>query len=163
MYGHFEQNWLHYWSWVPVNWYQILPPSGRRPPDVKNFVKPILDSLFNQKFICGKQHKFLLSSTDSDRKRVFYSVPKIYKSLSTWPSKTCPPSRPIISDVDSPTYQISKYISDQIQKLSTSHESYLKDNYDFLNQLRLLKFDKDIALVTLDVKSLYTNIDTPTA
>ena len=130
-------------------------------------IEPILLDLLNNGHIKKKQFNFLLGEPDSHRDRVFYSVPKIHKSLESWyrpPNmpRDCPPTppgRPIVSDVGSQTYQIGKYISSQLKDLATSHKSYLKDTYDFLDKLKRLKVPPNAALVTLDVKSLYTNID----
>ena len=102
----------------------------------------------------------MLGTPDSHRKRVFYTLPKVHKPQSSWfiPNKM-PPGRPIVSDINSPTQNVAKFISSKLKSLSCAHPSFIKDSYDFLEKLRSIKCPKDAALVTLDVKSLYTNID----
>lgn len=55
---------------------------------------------------------------------------------------------------------MSLYIDSFFGPLSTRDQSYLKDNYHFLDIIRSLNFPLDTCLFTLDVDSLYANIDT---
>lgn len=138
--------------------YTSLPPNT----DLKTreLIKLSLIDLLDKRQIQKKQFDFLLGDPDSHRKRIFYTLPKIHKPMQSWfmPNKV-PPGRPIISDVSSPTHQIAKFISSKLKDLASSHPSYLKDTYDFLNKLKALNIPANSTLVTLDVKSLYTNID----
>ncbi len=70
-----------------------------------------------------------------------------------------PPGRPIVSDCDSDTYRISEYIDYFLYPLAIKHPSYIKDTPDFLDKLANIKPDPNSLLITLDVDSLYTNID----
>lgn len=138
--------------------YERLDPSVRL--DTKKLIQTQLYSLRRKGFISQKQLKFLQLSTSSVQKRTFYTLPKIHKDRKTWLSENIPPGRPIVSDVGSPTYQIGKFISHQLKELSQTHPSYVKDSYHFLDKIRRLNVPPNAALVTLDVSSLYTNIDT---
>ncbi|KAL2076952.1 hypothetical protein ACEWY4_027451 [Coilia grayii] len=40
------------------------------------------------------------------------------------------------------------------------HPSYIKDTYDFLNKIKTIKIPQTAFLFTIDIESLYTNIDT---
>ena len=86
-------------------------------------------------------------------------LPKIHKPVDKWLDKKIPPGRPIISDCSSETYTISEYIDHFLQPLANKHPSYIKDTYDFINKLKQSKVEKNTLLVTLDVSSMYTNID----
>ena len=121
-------------------------------------VNDILYDLVEKKFISNKQYKYLKSPEDP-RPRQFYMLPKIHKSLDKWPSPTMPPGRPIISDCSSETYKVSEYIDSFLQPLASSHDSYIKDTYHFINILKQLKVNENSLIVTLDVESMYTNID----
>ena len=70
-----------------------------------------------------------------------------------------PPGRPIISDCDSESYKVAEYIDHFLQEISQKHPSYIKDTYDFLSKLRTAKVQPHTLLITLDVESMYTNID----
>ena len=116
--------------------------------------------LIDKGYINQKQYEFILGNPDSHRKRVFYTLPKVHKPEPSWFIQgKMPPGRPIVSDINSPTQQIAKFISTKLKGLSCAHPSFIKDTYHFLEKLRSMKFPKHAALVTLDVKSLYTNID----
>ena len=119
-----------------------------------------LQKLVSKNILDKSQYDFLLNSVDSGRDRVFYTLPKIHKSLSSWfEPNSAPPGRPIVSDVASPTNQIAKLISKKLKTLACSHDSYIRDTNHFLERLRKIKVPQNAALVTLDVSSLYTNID----
>jgi hypothetical protein len=70
-----------------------------------------------------------------------------------------PPGRPIISDCESESYAVSEYIDYFLQNLACKHNSYVKDTPDFLTKLKQVKIKPDTLLVTLDVESMYTNIN----
>ena len=70
------------------------------------------------------------------------------------------PGRPVISSINCHTSKISEFVDYQLQPLVQSLNSYVKDTTDFLNKIKGISNDlpaKSI-LVTMDVKSLYTNI-----
>ena len=57
-------------------------------------------------------------------------------------------------------YSISAYVDEFLRPLAEKLPSYIKDTTDFISCLKSLgKIPKDCYLVTLDVSSLYTNID----
>ena len=70
-----------------------------------------------------------------------------------------PPGRPIISDCDSESYKVAEYIDNFLLEVSQKHQSYTKDTYDFLSKLRSANVQPYALLITLDVESMYTNID----
>jgi hypothetical protein len=88
------------------------------------------------------------------RTPVFYTLPKIHKSL------TSPKGRPIVSGYNSFTEMISHFVDFQILKISQNCSSYIKDTTDFLRKLSALgQLPDNSILVTMDVTSLYTVID----
>ena len=64
----------------------------------------------------------------------------------------------IVSDVESDSYQYARLIDDTLKPISNLHPSYIKNTFDFLDELRDQTFEKDVWLVTIDIESLYTNI-----
>lgn len=44
--------------------------------------------------------------------------------------------------------------------MSQKHDSYIKDTFDFVNKLRQVSIPPDGKLFTIDIESLYTNIQT---
>lgn len=129
-------------------------------PDTIPLVHKIVNSLHQKKFISNKQKKYLLN-TSEPRPRFFYLLPKIHKDPAKWSKPfEIPPGRPIVSDCSSETYCTAEFIDHYLNPLSTTHPSYIKDTYHFVEVVRGLHIPQEAMLFTLDVDSLYTNIDT---
>ena len=93
--------------------------------------------------------KCLLS--EEMRTSLFYILPKIHKPWN--------PGRPIVSSCGAPTEEISLFVDYHLAPLVNTLPSYIKDTTDFLVKLQILPpLLPGTLLVTLDVKSLYTNI-----
>lgn len=123
-------------------------------------VRKILTKLKDEGFINRKQLTYLFGP-DSPRQRRFYLLPKIHKDPETWSVPfRMPPGRPIVSDCGSDTYATAEYIEYFLNPLSTRHPSYVRDTYDFLDKIRTIDLPDHCLLFTIDVDSLYTNIDT---
>ncbi|KAK2852016.1 hypothetical protein Q5P01_008292 [Channa striata] len=71
-----------------------------------------------------------------------------------------PPGRQIVSDCGSETYLTAEFLDFYLNPLSTTHPSYIKDTYDFVEKVRKLHVPREAMLFTMDVDSLYTNIHT---
>ena len=96
--------------------------------------------------------KTMASLFSRDRKPSrFYILPKIHKRGN--------PGRPIVSSCGSPTEGISHFVDYHLASLVKEIPSYIKHTTDFLNKLQKIKhLPTETLLVTLDVRSLYTNI-----
>lgn len=84
----------------------------------------------------------------------FYLLPKVHKE-----PKDNPPGRPIISGNGTLTEPASKYIDHFIKPLVKKLPSYIEDTTDVLNKIGTLTNIRSHYLVTMDVESLYTNIE----
>ena len=94
--------------------------------------------------------KQFLTPNLKPRTPIFYGIPKIHKINS--------PLRPIVSWFDSPTDNLSKYITHYLQPLTDKLPSFIKDTKHFLQLINDIPLPKNAILVTADVTSLYTNI-----
>lgn len=140
------------------NYYQPLP--GPMQSETQEIIKPIIDNLYYKKFINFKQLTYLYGP-DSPRPRLFYLLPKIHKPPQSWTVPfSVPAGRPIISDCGSESYRIAEYIDYYLNPLAHMHSSYVKDTYDFVHKLRTLRVPAQSFLFSIDVDSLYTNIET---
>ena len=152
-------------NYISEGYRQLDNPSHYKKLDKPIFhstgqkINEILTDLHQQNFISSKQLLYLKPPLEP-RARRFYLLPKIHKPLDKWPIKNqMPPGRPIISDCDSESYKVAEYIDHFLQEISQKHPSYIKDTYDFLSKLRTAKVQPHTLLITLDVESMYTNID----
>lgn len=123
-------------------------------------VHKIISRLHEKKFINSKQKQYLIGDSEI-RPRRFYLLPKIHKPPISWSRPFIIPSgRPIVSDCSSETYKIAEYLDFFLNPLSITHSSYLKDTYDFIDKVKNIHVPADSILFTIDIDSLYTNIDT---
>ena len=94
-------------------------------------------------------HEFLLQK--HWRTPLFYLLPKIHKTGN--------PGRPIISQINSPTANMSKVVDHYLKPFIKDIPSYIKDTTHFLQKIKSLgDIPPNSLLVTADVSSLYTTI-----
>lgn len=119
----------------------------------------IAQKLYEKKFINAKQRAYLIGDSEP-RARRFYMLPKIHKDPAKWSlPHAIPPGRPIVSDCSSETYYTAEYLDHFLNPLSIRHPAYVKDTYDFVQKIKAIKVPQNAILFTMDVDSLYTNID----
>ena len=89
----------------------------------------------------------------NSRTPIFYMLPKIHKPNN--------PGRPVISSVNSHTEKLSAYVDEFLRPLAQALPSHIRDTTDFIIRLKKLgRVPENSILATLEVSSLYTNIDT---
>ena len=96
-----------------------------------------------------QQLYFKLKPTDSQASR-FYGLPKIHKPAV--------PIRPIVSYINSPLYQLSRYIADILRPYTKLNHQHCKNSNAFSQFIRQQTIDPDEIIISFDVESLYTNI-----
>ena len=79
-----------------------------------------------------------------------YGLPKIHKPEV--------PLRPIVSSIDSPTYNLAKFLTRIVSPLAGKSPSFVKDSGDFVEKARKLKLEEGSTLVSFDVTSLFTRV-----
>jgi hypothetical protein len=79
-----------------------------------------------------------------------YGLPKIHKT--DWPL------RPIVSQIDSPTYKASRFLVDILQPLTGNTTSFVRDSTHFVHLLENVTLHEDELMVSFDVASLFTNV-----
>ena len=108
---------------------------------IRNFVK--------EKLITEKSGKAL--SVENPKTPRFYMLPKIHKPNN--------PGRPVVNSINSPSSNISQYVDFYLQPIVQSLKAYIKDTTDFINKIDgITELPVESILVTMDVRSLYTNI-----
>ena len=116
-------------------------------------VRSTINELDN--LIPSKEKKYILEDADKCRMPLFYGLPKIHKNFTT-----TPPMRPIVSGFNSCTAKLSEFLDSFLKFQAQKCSSYIKDTKAFICKLDSIKeLPADTILVTLDVSSLYTNID----
>ena len=79
-----------------------------------------------------------------------YGLPKLHKPNI--------PMRPIVSFCGSPTYQLSKYLTNVLKPLTEESRHKLQSIENFIDAIKTIQIPDDHKLVSFDVKSLFTSI-----
>lgn len=66
--------------------------------------------------------------------------------------------RPIVSQIDSPTYELAKHVASVLQPLVGHTSSYVKDSRHFVDILQNVRVEVNEVMVSFDVESLFTNV-----
>jgi len=97
----------------------------------------------------SKQELYSLRNTDCSLSRA-YGLPKIHKEGT--------PFRIIVSSIDSTLYSFAKYLQKILQNCLPPAISHVKNSYDLFNTLLGKEIPANHLMLSLDVKSLFTNI-----
>lgn len=79
-----------------------------------------------------------------------YCLPKIHK-----PGKNM---RPIVNTINSPCYNLSKWLTQMLQNLNPYPSLAIKNRFEFINSIKNIKLQEDEIMISFDVTSLYPNI-----
>jgi len=79
-----------------------------------------------------------------------YGLPKLHKPGI--------PMRPIISFCGCPTYQLLKYLTTILQRLTNKSRPKLQSTENFIDAIKTVQIPDDYKLVSFDVTSLFTSI-----
>lgn len=115
-------------------------------------LKNMLDEWQEQNLLGTEELKYLWK--ENPTMPTIYFLPKVHKTLID------PPGRPIVSSCDSIYENISYYVDQYLAPMVKNLTSYVQDTGDFLRILSGISWNPAFLLVTIDVVSLYTSIDT---
>lgn len=79
-----------------------------------------------------------------------YGLPKTHKDGV--------PLRPIVSFIQSPLYNLSKYLANVLKNIVGNTENSIKNSWEFSEFIKHQNVPKNYKLISLDVVSMYTNI-----
>jgi hypothetical protein len=80
-----------------------------------------------------------------------YGLPKIHK--------VGVPFKPIVSCINSPTYNLSRFYGDVINNVLYKTESFVRNSEEFKDFLLSIRIPEGYSIISLDVQSLFTSID----
>ena len=128
----------------------------RQLNDLKNYKVPAKDpTTANNNLVKKTIDRFTKHcnglKNPSSRTPQFYISPKSHKEGNS--------GRPVVSSENSHTANISKYVDYHLKPIVKQIPSYVKDNNNFINKINPVKsVPKNSYIITMDEKSLYTNI-----
>ena len=128
-------------------------PNVSYATEVNQQAKNLLDNAM----ISEEEFKFITKDTEEPRTPLFYGLPKVHKLF-----KKFPPLRPIVSHIGSCTHRLSEFLDAFLKFQARLSSSFIRDTKHFLQKIEAIKqrgIPDGSILVTMDVTSLYTNID----
>ncbi|XP_036317636.1 uncharacterized protein LOC118732613 [Rhagoletis pomonella] len=126
--------------------YRVLKRDPTNKLQDKN--NDIVERMYNNKIIDLNEKNSLMCKT-ANPPRV-YGLPKIHKDGT--------PLRPICSSVNSPSYNLCKYLTNILKNLTKSSKYNVKDAMEFKNKIKGSYVYDDEILVSFDVVSLFPSI-----
>jgi hypothetical protein len=118
----------------------------------------ICSNLRANNYITPSQLEFLIPPRTTITTRKIYFLPKIHKPIDKWVNNI-PPGRPIISDINSTTYNSSKLLTQILKPFPPTLPAYIKNSKHFVSNITTLTPLPNTLLVTADIESLYTRMD----
>ena len=112
-------------------------------------IKNCLDPLLQQKVIDRNLYDRLLHKGSQPGK--MYGLCKVHKKCT----EGCPPFRPILSAIGTPTYNIAKFLIPILEPL-TKNSFVIKDSFSFVEDVK--KQPCKLFMASFDVEALFTNI-----
>ena len=112
-------------------------------------VDKVLKKFVESKCMIGKTRKSL--KPVGTRPGIMYGSCKVHKASVG----NCPPFRPILSALNTPTYKLAKFLVPILKPLRT-HEFTVKDSFHFAEEI--VDQQHGLFMGSLDIDSLFTNI-----
>lgn len=117
---------------------------------IQNKLNKTIDQLVASNLMTAEQSKIVKCNCGVFPK--MYFQPKIHKNTV--------PLRPIVSFVGSPTYALTKFLSNLISHAFVRDQYHVKDSFEMVKYIQGFSIPDDHILISLDVISLFTNIPT---
>ena len=113
-------------------------------------IKSVNETLKNVNVIPNKE-KFKVKSDNPTIPRI-YGLPKTHKPGTSM--------RPIISNIDSPTYKLAKWLNEKFNSFKKFRSLSIKNSFDLTKKLEEIELNNDDVLVSFDVIGLFPSVPT---
>ena len=121
----------------------------------KTFQRNVQETLLESKMkFSSKVYKKLYPS--SSRPGLYFGLAKVHK-LNGSTDVNQLPMRPVISNIGTATYELSKYLADLLRPLTKSEYS-IDSTKDFIDRIRQKGIPQGYEMVSFDVVSLFTSV-----
>ena len=118
--------------------------------------------IIQEKLVDNNLKKLVASNSISEENRrslkpvgtrpcIMYGLCKVHKDIIY----NCPPCRPILLAINTPTYKLAKFLVPILKSL-TSNEYTVKDSFAFAEEI--VEQDSEFFMGSLDVDSIFANI-----
>ena len=122
----------------------------------KTFQRNVQDTLRGmKKKFTETEYKRLYPS--ASQPGLFFGLAKVHKLKEGQTNVQDLPLRPVISNIGTTTYQISKQLAKLLSPL-TKNDQNIESTADFIKKLKMMKIKDGYKMVSLDVVSLFTSV-----
>ena len=135
---------------------------------LNNIIHEKLSEMLSKGSLDKETYRFLTCNQPISQYGCLYLLPKIHKiegtilnalTLGLCSLRQLPPARPIISQCNTPTYNIGAYCDHFLVPIVQTQSTYIQDTRDFISKIEALNLPPGAILITYDVTSMYTNIE----
>jgi len=126
--------------------YKILSNNPLEKYNTK--IKTYLDKLLKNNFIDKKDFNKLYNK--------HYTTPRMFGLVKT--HKTGMPIRPIISNVNGPNCNLSRFLNPSLNELNNDNPYDVRNSIEVIDKLNGLKIEYNEVMLSFDVISMFTNI-----
>ena len=127
-----------------------------RDDPTKSFQGKVQRTLLSMKKKFSKrQYKRLYPS--SSRPGLYFGLAKVHKLKNETDGVAELPLRPVISNIGTATYEISKYLASLLQPIAKSNFT-IGSTKDFIHKINQEKIKEDSEMISFDVVSLFTSV-----
>ena len=121
----------------------------------KTFQRQVQETLLGmKKKFTKKIYKKLYPS--SSRPGLYFGLAKVHKLKGSSDVNQLP-MRPVISNIGTATYELSKYLAELLRPLTKSEYS-IESTKDFVDRIKQKRLPQEYELVSFDVVSLFTSV-----
>ncbi|XP_055714379.1 uncharacterized protein LOC129808618 [Phlebotomus papatasi] len=114
----------------------------------ENMNNTLVKKMHDKKYIDFITKKEL--TTHNSRAPRIYGLPKTHKENM--------PLRPIVSCINSPTYALSKFITNILKPIMNKGGYNVTDSFEFVDRISSIVVPENFVMISLDVVSLFPNI-----
>ena len=132
-----------------VNFKHSVNKELRHLLDIEKIIKNTLKDLLENISISKQDYEKLIPT--GSQPGVLYGCTKVHKNKIG----NCPPLRPILNAIGTPSYNIAKFLVSILEPLTTN-EFTIKNSFSFAENIR--SQNSKYIMASLDVDSLFTNI-----
>lgn len=108
----------------------------------------IIKNWFQEGYISEETFKYL--TVGSAQVAKVYGLVKLHKENH--------PMRPIVSALNTPYQKVAKFLSTILSNIIGKSEYHVRNSFEFFDFINDMEVPEGFALISLDVKSMYTNI-----
>jgi predicted GIY-YIG superfamily endonuclease len=124
--------------------------------EIQQKAEKLVNKLKLKSFLSDREAKKLIVNYPKAPR--IYGLPKTHKSLRDDSGNIQLKLRPIVSFINSPLYNISKYLANILSKVNEDSVYDLKNSYECVDKLENVILPPNYLLISLDVTAMYDNI-----